>query len=324
MSQQAPTRPQAKDVIGYRDTPDRDNPNQVNRVIQFRDGTYRRYRYDRNHPPPAGVQPWDPYGHDAGGGTDPEQQTAWQREQREGQRAPTVRGSQRAGYAQWDEERGEYVPVESLAPPTIGTPAMGVWERKPDGTYSNVIPPQANVQSQDTELDWMRLLLEMDKAETASQVNRGKQRSDEARQAFEERWQTAVALPLTVAQDTRAAAAQRELGAQAEAGYGERRLAAGRLAGTEAVRDQQWLSDRAIGSGPGGFITDQPDLEDIRRRTAADIYSQIPDYGAVRAQQPELPYYGSEEGRGALYGLLSASGLLPDYVFPDYEYPGGR
>jgi hypothetical protein len=327
MSQQAPTRPQAKDIVGYSDRPDRDNPNQINRTIRYRDGSYRVYRYDRNTPPPQNVQPWDPYGHESGGGVDPDQQEAWDRQQREGARAPAVRGSQRAGYLQWDPERGEYVPVEGLAPPTIGTPASGVWERQPDGTYSNVIPPQPGA-STDTALDWLKLIMEMDKNEAARQVSQGKARSDEARQAFEERWKTTVDLPLTVAQDTRAAAAQRELMASNEAGYGERRLGAGRLAGSEAAKDAQWAAQHRVGAGFGteygpaawnqtamqrGLITEMPDLESIRQRVADDIYRQLPGYGEVRAAQPELPYYGSEEGQNALHGLLSASG----FIFPE-------
>src|SRR5206468_3103892 len=84
--------------------------------------------------PPAGLQPWQPYGREAGGGTDPEQEKAWHTESA----APTVRGSAQRGYEAWNPETRTWEPWGN--PPTVNT-QTGVYERRPDGTYNRVIDP---------------------------------------------------------------------------------------------------------------------------------------------------------------------------------------
>jgi hypothetical protein len=114
--------------------------------------------------------------------------------------------------------------------------------------------------------------------------------------------------PKAVGAEARAAEATRQQGASNAGRYGLDVAGEARAQGQNTVEDTKYLAEHAVGTGPGGFLTDLPDLEGARRRAAAAVYDRMPDYTALLAQQPQTPYYGPED-------LDRTRALAMPYVF---------
>lgn len=123
-----------------------------------------------------------------------------------------------------------------------------------------------------------------------------------------------VNIPLKVGQEARANEASRQTGASNAAVANIARETTAHTAGESASKDAQWIAQHSVGPQYGtksgadywatptadtGVLTQMPDLESIRARTAAGVYGRLPGYGELLNQQPALPYYGGEDWQAA-------------------------
>src|SRR5881409_1462502 len=98
------------EIVDYRDYADAPDPtgNTMLRRITYADGRVRSYAYDRRTPPPKDTPLSQPYGVERGGGVNSDVRDAWRKQEAAQGKPPSVRGSQRAGYAAWNEETQQY------------------------------------------------------------------------------------------------------------------------------------------------------------------------------------------------------------------------